>query len=95
MIQVYTNLASNSRSCSRHVVQQVYERIRAEGLSDRVVVVNAVQETSVAISALVTDHGISGVAAMTCALLNSLTQLTSARLVVLTCIIGKHHKYVS
>lgn len=60
--------------------QKVYERMRAEGLNDRVVVVNAVQETSLAISSLITDHGISGVAAMTCALLNSLTQLTSARL---------------
>uniref|UniRef100_A0A0P4WEM1 non-specific serine/threonine protein kinase n=1 Tax=Scylla olivacea TaxID=85551 RepID=A0A0P4WEM1_SCYOL len=60
--------------------QKVYERMRGEGLNDRVVVVNAVQETSLAISSLITDHGISGVAAMTCALLNSLTQLTSARL---------------
>lgn len=61
--------------------KQVYERMRAEGLNDRVAVVNSVQETSLAISALVADHGISGVAATTCALLNSLTQLTSARYV--------------
>ncbi|KAG0722298.1 Serine/threonine-protein kinase SMG1 [Chionoecetes opilio] len=60
--------------------QKVYERMRAEGLNDRAVVVNTVQETSHALSSLIGEHGISGVAAMTCALLNSLTQLTSARL---------------
>lgn len=61
-------------------LQKVYERMRSEGLNDGVMVVNTVQETSLALSTLVTEHGISGVAAMTCALLNSLTQLTSARL---------------
>lgn len=61
-------------------IQKVYERMRAEGLSDGVVVVNSVHETSLALTNLVTDHGMAGVAAMTCALLNSLTQLTGARL---------------
>lgn len=55
--------------------------MRSEGLNDGVMVVNTVQETSLALSTLVTENGISGVAAMTCALLNSLTQLTSARFV--------------
>ena len=58
---------------------QVYERMRSEGLSDGVAVVNSVHETSRTLTNLVTEHGMAGVAAMTCALLNSLTQLTGAR----------------
>ncbi|KAK7071462.1 hypothetical protein SK128_003631, partial [Halocaridina rubra] len=54
--------------------------MRAEGLNDGVMVVSSVHETSLALSTLVTDHGMAGVAATTCALLNSLTQLTGARL---------------
>ncbi|CAL4069482.1 unnamed protein product, partial [Meganyctiphanes norvegica] len=61
-------------------IQKVYEKMRTEGLNDGVLIVNAVQETSAGLAALVTEHNIAGVAAMTCALLNSLTQLTSARL---------------
>ena len=53
--------------------------MQAEGLGDGNSIIAGVHETTSSLTSLVSENGQAGTAALTCALLNSLTQLATSR----------------